>query len=46
MSEEELRQSVGAEVYETVRVINHDVEDVVHVGTTARGTRVDVFRGC
>jgi nickel-dependent lactate racemase len=44
MSEEELRQSVGAEVYETVRVINHDVEDVVHVGTTARGTRVDVFR--
>ena len=44
MTEAELRESVGAEVYEKVRVINHDAEDVVYVGTTARGTTVEVFR--
>ena len=30
MTEAELRESVGAEVYEKVRVINHDAEDVVY----------------
>lgn len=44
MTSDELRQAVGDAVYDTVRVINHDVDDVVHVGTTKRGTPVDVFR--
>lgn len=44
MTEAELRQSVGSEVYDKVRVINHDVNDVVYVGTTKRGTTVEVFR--
>ena len=44
MTETELRQAVGDAVYDAVRVINHDVDDVVHVGTTKRGTPVDVFR--
>jgi len=44
MTEAELRLSVGAEVYDKVRVINHDINDVVYVGTTSRGTHVEVFR--
>jgi nickel-dependent lactate racemase len=44
MTEAELRKSVGDEVFQRVRVINHDVDDVVFLGTTSRGTPVELFR--
>ncbi|AKI97425.1 nickel-dependent lactate racemase [Kosmotoga pacifica] len=44
MSVEELQKAVGKEVYQRVRVLNHDVDDTVHVGTTGRGTEVEIFR--
>ncbi len=40
----ELVTLVGSEVYARVRVVNHDVEDVVRLGVTARGTPVELFR--
>ena len=44
MNEAELKKSVGEEVYRRVRVINHDCDDVVSLGTTSRGTPVEIFR--
>ncbi|NLL43507.1 MAG: nickel-dependent lactate racemase [Firmicutes bacterium] len=44
MSEAELEKSVGEEIYRRVRVINHDCNDVVSLGTTSRGTPVEFFR--
>ncbi len=44
MTEAELRKSVGDHVFQRVRVINHDVDDVVEVGRTQRGTPVQIFR--
>lgn len=44
MTADELRRSVGDQVYEKVRVVNHDSADVINVGTTSRGTPVEVFR--
>ena len=40
----ELRQLVGSEVYESVKVVNHDPANVVRVGWTSVGTPVDLFR--
>jgi nickel-dependent lactate racemase len=40
----ELGRLVGPEVYGRVRVLNHDPEDTVRLGTTARGTTVELFR--
>ena len=40
----ELEQMVGADVYARVAVVNHDPEDVVRLGVTARGTPVEIFR--
>lgn len=43
-TEEEMKQIVSPAVYENVQVINHncDASDLVYVGTTSRGTRVEV----
>lgn len=43
-SEQELRTLVTDEVYDRVRVVNHDclAGDLVYLGTTSRGTRVEV----
>ena len=40
----ELAALVGPEAYGRVRVVNHDPQDVVRLGTTARGTPVELFR--
>ncbi len=40
----ELAALVGPEVQARVQVVNHDVEDVVLLGRTARGTPVELFR--
>ncbi|MEE3258245.1 MAG: nickel-dependent lactate racemase, partial [Candidatus Latescibacterota bacterium] len=43
-TEIELEALVGAAVYERVRVVNHDPEDVVRLGVTTHGTPVELFR--
>ncbi|MBE6632310.1 MAG: nickel-dependent lactate racemase [Ruminococcaceae bacterium] len=43
-TEEEMRHLVGDEVFERVNCIDSDVKDCVHMGTTEKGTPVDVFR--
>lgn len=43
-TEEEKKKLVGEEVYSKVRCIDHDINDCVYLGTTKRGTPVEVFR--
>ena len=43
-TEDELAELVGPAVYERVRVINHDPDDVVRLGVTSHGTPVELFR--
>lgn len=44
LSNTELRELVGPEVYDSVEVVNHDPANVVRVGWTSAGTPVDLFR--
>ena len=37
-------KKLGREIVENYRVLNHDVNDVVNIGTTTRGTPVDINR--
>jgi len=39
-----LIKKLGGEIVENYRVLNHDVNDCVYIGTTARGTPVDINR--
>ena len=43
-TDEEHKRLVGEEAYSRYRVIDADASDCVHMGTTSRGTPVDVFR--
>ena len=43
MSAAELEAAVGSESFRRVEVLNHDPQEVVHLGTTARGTPVEIF---
>ena len=43
-TEEEMIALVGKEVFDTVRCIDSDPEDCVHMGTTKAGTPVDITR--
>lgn len=40
----EMRRLVGDGVFESVRCVDSDVRDCVHMGTTSFGTPVDIFR--
>jgi nickel-dependent lactate racemase len=44
MTEAEMEAAVGTSLYRRLRVVNHDPLDVVHLGTTARGTPVEITR--
>jgi len=44
MTPSELEHMAGPDVYRRIRVINHNPQDVVLLGTTQRGTPVEVFR--
>jgi len=44
MSEAELEQTVGTDVYRRVRVVNHDPARTVRVGVTQRGTPVEFLK--
>lgn len=43
-TEDEMKYLLGEEVYKQVSCIDLDVNDCVHLGTTSRGTPVDIFR--
>lgn len=43
-TEEEKRKIVGDEVFNRVPCVDSDPSDCVHLGTTSRGTPVDIFR--
>lgn len=43
-TEDEKKRLVGEEVHNRVRCIDHDINDCVYMGTTSRGTPVEVFR--
>ncbi|MGI6142395.1 MAG: nickel-dependent lactate racemase [bacterium] len=43
-TEEEQRRLVGDEVFQRVKCIDHDRDDCVNLGTTSRGTPIEVFR--
>ncbi|MEE2657023.1 MAG: nickel-dependent lactate racemase [Candidatus Latescibacterota bacterium] len=43
MTEAEIREAVGEPVRERLRVINHDPDRTVSLGTTSRGTPVEIF---
>ena len=42
-TEERMRHMVGDKVFETVKCIDSDMNDTKHLGTTSRGTPVDIF---
>ena len=44
MSRAEMETAVGAEVYRRVRVLNHDPNDTIRLGTTSAGTPVEIYR--
>ncbi len=44
MTPEEMKKAVGEEVYNKVECLNHDVSECTYIGTTKRGTAVDVFK--
>ncbi len=44
LSKEELIKKLGKDIVEGYTVINHDVNNTVNIGTTSRGTPVDINR--
>jgi nickel-dependent lactate racemase len=44
MTEEEMKTKLGADIVDGYRVVNHDAERVVKLGTTSRGNTVEVSR--
>ncbi|HKM40118.1 MAG TPA: nickel-dependent lactate racemase [bacterium] len=43
-TEDEQRQLVGSEVFERIKCVDHDINDCVYLGTTSRGTPVEVLK--
>ncbi len=44
MDKAELSKKLGADIVASYNVVNHDVNDTVYIGTTSRGTPVDINR--
>jgi nickel-dependent lactate racemase len=40
----QMEKKLGKQIVERYRVLNHDVDDCVNIGTTSRGTPIDVNR--
>lgn len=41
---EEMEKLVGHSIFNKIKCINHDIDDCINIGTTSRGTPVDIFR--
>ena len=44
LNKDELVRKLGKDIVANYNVINHDVNDTVYIGTTSRGTPVDINR--
>ena len=44
LNKEALIRKLGSHIVENYRVINHDVNDTIYIGTTSRGTPVEINR--
>ena len=44
LNKKSLIGKLGRNIVENYKVINHDFTDVVHIGTTSRGTPVEIFK--
>ena len=44
MTESEIDRALSPEINQRYHVLNHDSNDTVHLGVTARGTPVEIFR--
>jgi lactate racemase len=44
LKRDELTELLGVKIVENYEVINHDVNDTIYIGTTSRGTPVDINR--
>jgi len=44
MTEDEIDRLVSPQVHRRIRVLNHDVDDVVRLGVTSHGTPVELYR--
>lgn len=43
MTPTEISAAVSPHIYQRIRTLNHDLEDTIHLGTTRRGTPVEIF---
>jgi lactate racemase len=44
LTRKEMVEKLGANIVENYNVINHDINDVVKIGVTSRGTPVEIFK--
>jgi len=44
MTPAEIEAALGTEIVQHIRVLNHDIEDTLHVGVTSAGTPVEIYR--
>ncbi len=44
MTAGEIEKTVSPEIYRRIRTVNHDLNDTFHLGVTAHGTPVEIFR--
>jgi nickel-dependent lactate racemase len=44
MTPAEIQAALGTEIVQHIRVLNHDIEDTLHVGVTSAGTPVEIYR--
>ena len=44
MTPAEIEAALGPEIIQRIRVLNHDVDDTVHIGVTSAGTPVEIYR--
>lgn len=42
-TEEEMKYLVGEDIYSSIRCVDSDMNDCIHMGTTSYGTPVDIF---
>ena len=43
-TEEEMKYLVGENIYSSIKCVDSDMNDCIHMGTTSYGTPVDIFR--
>lgn len=44
MTDQEMISAVGSQIFEKIKCVNHDISNCLFLGTTTRGTPVEVFK--